>query len=335
MLDQVLSLFDIVPDYDLDLMQKDQDLYDITANSLKGIRKVIQESKPTHIIVHGDTTTTLTGALAGFYSNIEVCHVEAGLRTYDLKKPFPEEANRQIVSKLTTHHFCPTIESKSNLIKEGIDENKILITGNTVIDTLRLAQDIINNDTNTRNKIQQSLENKIYKEFYKDKYILITGHRRESFGSGFTNICESISKLAEENSNINFIYPVHLNPNVSTPVNEILSKYENVFLIDPLDYIDFVFLLMGSFFVLTDSGGIQEEAPSLGKPVLVMRDKTERPEAVNAGTVKLVGSSFNKIYEGATQLIKDKNSYKKMARSINPYGDGEAAARIRDYFETI
>tara|TARA_B100002019_G_C21272855_1_gene603411 strand:+ start:253 stop:1386 length:1134 start_codon:yes stop_codon:yes gene_type:complete len=335
MLDQVLSLFDIVPDYDLDLMQKDQDLYDITANSLKGIRKVIQESKPTHIIVHGDTTTTLTGALAGFYSNIEVCHVEAGLRTYDLKKPFPEEANRQIVSKLTTHHFCPTIESKSNLIKEGIDENKILITGNTVIDTLRLAQDIINNDTNTRNKIQKSLENKIYKEFYKDKYILITGHRRESFGRGFTNICESISKLAEENSNINFIYPVHLNPNVSTPVNEILSKYENVFLIDPLDYIDFVFLLMGSFFVLTDSGGIQEEAPSLGKPVLVMRDKTERPEAVNAGTVKLVGSSFNKIYEGATQLIKDKNSYKKMARSINPYGDGEAAARIRDYFETI
>ncbi len=335
MLDQVLKVFNLKPDYDLDLMQKNQDLFDITSQALMGLKEIIGNAKPDLIFVHGDTTTTLAGTIAGFYSNISVCHVEAGLRTFDLKKPFPEEMNRQVVSKLTTHHFCPTEKAKDNLIKEGIQEKNIKVTGNTVIDTLDIAKEILKNDEKIKNKIRSYLEKSLYKDFHKDKFVLITGHRRESFGKGFINICEAILKLSIENPEIKFIYPVHLNPNVQEPVKKILSKSKNIYLINPLGYMEFIYLLMNCYFVMTDSGGIQEEAPSLGKPVLVMREKTERPEAVKAGTVLLVGSNFDEIYKGANKLINDSDVYKKMAKSLNPYGDGKASRRIKDYLEKI
>lgn len=335
MLDQVLSLFNLMPDYDIDLMKTNQDLYDVTANALLGIRDVIKKSKPDLIFVHGDTTTTLSGALAGFYSGVEVCHVEAGLRTFDFHKPFPEEMNRQVVGKLSKYHFCPTKQSKENLLKEHISEDFICVTGNTVIDTLDIARNIIKTNQPLVKTIKSKLEEMIYKDFTSSKYILITGHRRESFGEGFTNICRAISKLAEENADINFVYPVHMNPNVQEPVNSILKEHKNVYLIEPLEYIDFIYLLENCYFVMTDSGGIQEEAPSLGKPVLVMRETTERPEAVVAGVVKLVGSNFNKIYEGAMSLINDKTLYQAMSKSINPYGDGKASSRIKEYLESI
>ncbi len=335
MLDQVLKTFDINPDYDLNLMKKNQNLYDLTADLVKNLKAPLEQSKPDLVFVHGDTTTTLTAALASFYADIPVCHIEAGLRTYDISKPFPEEMNRQVVSKLTKFHFCPTEESKRNLLSEGIDQQNIAVTGNTVIDTLHIAIEIIKSDKNLEIGFQKKFQKKIAKNFLDEKYVLITGHRRESFGAGFTSICEAISKLADKFKDTRFIYPVHLNPNVQKPVNEILGKSENIHLIEPLEYLDFVYLLENCYFVMTDSGGIQEEAPSLGKPVLVMRDKTERPEAIQAGTVKLVGSDFKKIYEGASELINDETLYKKMSRSINPYGDGHASERIREYIGKI
>ena len=323
MLDQVLDLFKIEPDYDLNIMKAGQDLYDITSKILLGLRDVLDEFKPDWVLVHGDTTTTFAASMAAFYKQINIGHIEAGLRTGNLYSPWPEEANRTLTSVLTTKHFAPTQASANNLTREHVADSAIVITGNTVIDALlKVKQEVL-----TKESIQQKMNAK-FSNILDKPYVLVTGHRRESFGGGFERICESISQLAIKYPQFNFVYPVHLNPNVQEPVNRLLADKENVKLIDPQDYLPFVFLMDKSYLILTDSGGVQEEAPSLGKPVLVMRDTTERPEAVTAGTVKLVGTNVDKIVDTVSELIETPLLYKEMSVAHNPYGDGFSSQRI-------
>ncbi|MCQ8879476.1 UDP-N-acetylglucosamine 2-epimerase (non-hydrolyzing) [Pseudoalteromonas shioyasakiensis] len=323
MLDQVLALFEITPDYDLNIMKAGQDLYDITSKILLGLRDVLDEFQPDWVLVHGDTTTTFAASMAAFYKQINVGHVEAGLRTGNLYSPWPEEANRTLTGVLATKHFAPTQASADNLLHEHVPSKHIHITGNTVIDALLQVK----NDVLPNAQIQQQMTEK-FASFLDKPYVLITGHRRESFGGGFERICESISQLAVKYPNFNFVYPVHLNPNVQEPVNRLLADKANVKLIEPQDYLPFVFLMDRSYLILTDSGGVQEEAPSLGKPVLVMRDTTERPEAVAAGTVKLVGTHVATIVDSVSELIDDSKVYEQMSIAHNPYGDGLACQRI-------
>lgn len=335
MLDQVLRVFDITPDIDLNLMKQGQDLFDVTASVLLGMRDVLREHKPDALLVHGDTTTTLAAAMAGFYLNVPVGHVEAGLRTHDVYAPFPEEFNRQVATKVTRWHFAPTEFSRKNLLAEGINEANVTVTGNTVIDALLWVLDRIDSDSERRGKIAAFLSASLPFDWARQRFVLITGHRRESFGDGFLQICHALQDLAARYPEVQFVYPVHLNPNVQEPVNAILAGLGNVHLIAPLDYEPFVYLLKHCYIVLTDSGGIQEEAPSLGKPVLVMREVTERPEAVNAGTVRLVGANRDKIVAQIAELLDNQTSYEFMARAHNPYGDGKAAERIISVLRTI
>lgn len=330
MLDQVLTLFDIKPEYDLNIMRGGQDLYDVTAKILLGLRTVLQDFKPDLVLVHGDTTTCFTASLAAFYEQAKVGHIEAGLRTGNLYSPWPEEANRKLTSVITNIHFAPTQRAKENLLSEGIDESKIFVTGNTVIDAL----------FSIKNKVLESSHSKDTLDHQFDfidkskKLVLVTGHRRESFGDGFERICAALKEIANNHPDVQVVYPVHLNPNVEEPVKRLLGDLTNVFLIPPQDYLPFVYLMNRSYLILTDSGGVQEEAPSLGKPVLVMRDTTERPEAVAAGTVKLVGTDTRKIVENVTQLVSDASKYEKMTRAHNPYGDGKAVSRIVDILKS-
>ena len=343
MLDQVLNLFEIIPEYDLQIMKSGQDLYDVTSRVLLGMRDVLKVADPDLVLVHGDTTTSSSTALAAYYQQIPVAHIEAGLRTNNLYSPWPEEANRQITGRLAQWHFAPTIMAQKNLMDEGISKNRIVVTGNTVIDALQLTLTKIHRSSKVVMDIVNVLQTKgiptrlVAEWVYRTrKMVLITGHRRENFGKGFLNICESIKFLAEKYPDVDFVYPVHLNPNVQKPVYDILGqssdsevdRNSNIFLIDPIDYLPFVYLMDLSYLILTDSGGIQEEAPFLGKPVLVMRDTTERPEALTAGTVKLVGTDSQKIIESVDLLFQEEASYRKMAQSINPYGDGKACIRI-------
>lgn len=331
MLDQVLEIFDIKPDYDLNIMKPGQDLYDITSNVLIGMKSVLNDFEPDVVLVHGDTTTTLSASLAAFYAKIKVGHVEAGLRTNDIYSPWPEEGNRQLTGILANYHFAPTQQSEENLLKEGKKQQDIYVTGNTVIDALMYVLQRIESQPILKEKIKSKISEQ-YQLDQKRKIILVTGHRRENFGQGFINICEGLKELAKNNPDIDIVYPVHLNPNVQKPVNEILSDLTNVYLIDPLQYEEFIYMMNESYFIITDSGGIQEEAPSLGKPVLVMRDTTERPEAVKAGTVKLVGTDKNILIKEAQTLIDNKVEYEKMAHAHNPYGDGKACYRILKIF---
>ncbi len=335
MLDQVLDLFEITPDYDLNIMKPGQDLYDITANVLLGMKEVLDDFKPDVVLVHGDTTTTSATALAAFYQKIKVGHVEAGLRTYDIYSPWPEEANRQITGVLANYHFAPTQRSKENLLQENKEEENLLVTGNTVIDALFLTLDKIKSNDKLRKKIETDLLNELHKEVLESRFILVTGHRRENFGQGFINICKALHQIAVENPAINIVYPVHLNPNVQKPVKELLSDVENIYLIEPLQYESFVYMMDRSYMIITDSGGVQEEAPSLGKPVLVMRDTTERPEALEAGTVKLVGTDKEKIVKETQKLLDDRLAYESMAQAHNPYGDGKASERIVDFLKKV
>lgn len=332
MLDQVLDMFDIKPDYDLNIMKPGQDLFDVTSNVLLGMKDILTDFNPDVVLVHGDTTTTSASALAAFYHKIKVGHVEAGLRTGDIYSPWPEEANRQITGVLANYHFAPTTTSQNNLLKENKNSNDIIVTGNTVIDALFLALDKIDTDLQLKNKIIDSI-NTQYRLKADKKLILVTGHRRENFGQGFINICEALKSLALNNPDIDIVYPVHLNPNVQKPVKEILSDVSNVFLIEPLQYESFIYMMNKSYFIITDSGGVQEEAPSLGKPVLVMRDTTERPEAIEAGTVKLVGTNTQKIIKAAQNLLDDKVAYEKMSKAHNPYGNGKACETIVDFIK--
>jgi len=334
MLDQVLDMFDIKPEYDLNLMKPGQDLYDITANVLLGMKNVLQDFKPDIVLVHGDTTTTSATSLSAFYQKIRVGHVEAGLRTHDLYSPWPEEANRQITGVLANYHFAPTVTSQDNLLIENKPKETILVTGNTVIDALFLALQKIEENVELKQNIIDNISRQ-YKIDEKKKLILVTGHRRENFGQGFINICESLKSLALANPDIDIVYPVHLNPNVQKPVKEILSDVSNVHLINPLQYEAFIYLMNISYFIITDSGGVQEEAPSLGKPVLVMRDTTERPEALEAGTVKLVGTDPKMIIKEAQRLLDDIQEYNKMSRAHNPYGDGKACRKIVNFLQSI
>ena len=327
MLDQVLDLFKIIPEYDLDIMKPNQDLNDVTSNILLKIKHVLKEFLPDLVLVHGDTVTTFATSLAAYYQKIQICHVEAGLRTGNLFSPWPEEANRKLTGVLTDYHFAPTPTSKRNLLDEGVCESSIFVTGNTVIDALKLVNNRISSDKVLRSKIEESIINSGFQEF-NSKFILVTGHRRENFGKGFLNICESLKTLAKNNPDINILYPVHLNPNVRKPVKNLLSNISNIKLVEPFQYEEFIFLMNKSYLILTDSGGIQEEAPSLGVPVLVMRDTTERPEALESGTVKLVGSDQNKIVKEVQSLLNNSSEYKKMCKAINPYGDGKTSNRI-------
>ncbi|WP_022940595.1 non-hydrolyzing UDP-N-acetylglucosamine 2-epimerase [Psychromonas hadalis] len=324
MLDQVLNLFEIIPDYDLDIMKPGQDLFDVTGNILSGLKGVLDDFKPDLVLVHGDTTTTFSASLAAFYKQIKIGHVEAGLRTGNLYSPWPEEANRTLTGVLTHYHFAPTQGSKDNLIREHVADDRIIITGNTVIDALLWVKEKLDGDKNVSAELAKSFpfldENK--------KLILVTGHRRESFGGGFERICEALANIANARPDVQILYPMHMNPNVREPVNRILSGLDNVFLIEPQDYLPFVYLMNRSYLIITDSGGVQEEAPSLGKPVLVMRDTTERPEAVAAGTVKLVGTDTQCITQSTLALLDDQALYNSMAKAHNPYGDGQACARI-------
>lgn len=335
MLDQVLELFEITPDYDLNIMKQGQDLYDVTARVLVGMRDVLRESNPDVVLVHGDTTTSTAAALAAFYQQIPVGHVEAGLRTHNIYSPWPEEMNRQITGRIATFHFSPTPLSKQNLLAEGINEEKIFVTGNTVIDALYMIVDKIKSDK----LLDVELENLLRQSGYDvnrlnngKKLVLITGHRRENFGDGFINMCTAIKDLTQKYPDVDFVYPMHLNPNVRKPIHEVfgedLSNLGNMFFIEPLEYLSFVYLMEKSNIVLTDSGGIQEEAPGLGKPVLVMRDTTERPEALEAGTVKLVGTDYCKIVNEVSQLLDNQKYYDEMSKAVNPYGDGQACKRI-------
>lgn len=335
MLDQVLRIFEIIPDYDLDIMKKEQDLYDVTARVLLGMRDVLKEVQPDIVLVHGDTTTSTVAALSAFYQQIPVGHVEAGLRTYDIYSPWPEEMNRQITGRIATYNFAPTQLSKENLLREAVKEESIMITGNTVIDALYWVVDKIKNNQELSAELEISLKNVGYdvnRLKNGKKMVLITGHRRENFGDGFVNICMSIKKLAIKYPNVDFVYPMHLNPNVRKPIFETfgkdLSGLGNMFFIEPLEYLSFVYLMEKSTIVLTDSGGIQEEAPGLGKPVLVMRDTTERPEALEAGTVKLVGTNCEKIINEVSALLDNEIYYNEMSQAVNPYGDGLACSRI-------
>ena len=335
MLDQVLEIFDIKPDYDLNIMKRGQDLYDVTARVLTGMREVLKEIKPDIVLVHGDTTTSTAAALAAFYQQIPVGHVEAGLRTHNIYSPWPEEMNRLLTGRLANYHFSPTPLSRNNLIKESINDRNIIVTGNTVIDALYWVVDKIKNNKELDNELESVLSKAGYDVNRLDngkKLVLITGHRRENFGDGFINMCTAIKDLTIKHPNVDFVYPMHLNPNVRKPIHEVfgenLSGLKNMFFIEPLEYLSFVYLMEKSSIVLTDSGGIQEEAPGLGKPVLVMRDTTERPEALDAGTVKLVGTDYNKIVNEVSSLIDDKAAYEKMSKAVNPYGDGLACGRI-------
>lgn len=335
MLDQVLTLFDIEPQYDLDIMKPGQDLYDVTARVLVGMRQVLTEVQPDVVLVHGDTTTSMAAALAAFYQQIPVGHVEAGLRTHNIYSPWPEEMNRQITGRIATYNFAPTPLSKQNLLRESIAEESITVTGNTVIDALYWVVDKIKNDTSLNAELEGILRSAGYDVNRLQggkKLVLITGHRRENFGDGFINICTAIKNLSVKYPNVDFVYPMHLNPNVRKPIHEVfgeeLSNLGNMFFIEPLEYLSFVYLMEKSTIVLTDSGGIQEEAPGLGKPVLVMRDTTERPEALDAGTVKLVGTNYDMIVNEVSALIDDEKAYEKMSQAINPYGDGMACGRI-------
>jgi UDP-N-acetylglucosamine 2-epimerase (non-hydrolysing) len=335
MLDQVLNLFEIYPDYDLNVMKTGQDLYEITTSILMGMRDILKMVMPNVVLVHGDTTTAIASSLAAFYQQIPVGHVEAGLRTHNIYSPWPEELNRQITSRISKYHFSPTLLSKKNLLAEGIKEESVIITGNTGIDALIAIVGKIKNNL----VVQQEIKENILKEGYdserlnnRRRLVLITGHRRENFGNGFINICNSLKSLSEKYPKVDFVYPMHLNPNVRKPIHEIFGnlKSPNLFFIEPLEYLPFVYLMERSYLVLTDSGGIQEEAPSVGKPVLVMRDTTERPEALDAGTVKLVGTDYEKIIIEVSSLLDDRNYYEKMSKAINPYGDGNASKRIVD-----
>ena len=335
MLDQVLRIFDIHPDYDLNIMKQGQDLYDVTAHVLTGLRDVLKEVKPDVVLVHGDTTTSTASVLAAFYQQILVAHIEAGLRTHNIYSPWPEEMNRLLTGRLATYHFSPTPLSRNNLIKESVDDRNIIVTGNTVIDALYWVVDKIKND--------KVLDSELVKVLVKAGYdvnrlnggkklVLITGHRRENFGDGFIHMCTAIKDLTRKYPDVDFVYPMHLHPNVRKPIHEVfgedLSGLGNMFFIEPLEYLSFVYLMEKSTIVLTDSGGIQEEAPGLGKPVLVMRDTTERPEALDAGTVKLVGTDYDRIVNEVSVLIDDKVAYEKMSKAVNPYGDGLACKRI-------
>lgn len=335
MLDQVLHLFDIKPDYDLNIMKQGQDLYDVTSRVLLGMRDVLKEANPDIVLVHGDTTTSTASALAAFYQQIPVGHVEAGLRTHDIYSPWPEEMNRLITGRIATYHFSPTALSKQNLLDEGINEEAITVTGNTVIDALYMVVDKIKSDKQLGEELETLLRESGYDVNRLNgtrKLVLITGHRRENFGEGFISMCRAIKALTEKYPNVDFVYPMHLNPNVRKPIHEVfgedLSDLDNMFFIEPLEYLSFVYLMEKSTIVLTDSGGIQEEAPGLGKPVLVMRDTTERPEALEAGTVKLVGTDYDKIVNEVSALLDDREYYDKMSKAVNPYGDGKACGRI-------
>lgn len=342
MLDQVLKTFDIFPEYDLDIMRENQDLFDVTTSSLSGLKKILTQEKPDLVMVQGDTTTAFVAGLAAYYLKIPVAHVEAGLRTYNKYSPFPEEKNRHLLSALADYHFTPTKLAKSNLVREGVPEDRIWVTGNTVIDALLTVS--------SRQKTVRSKKNWV--TYFKEKYnltlssnadtnhnhlklILITGHRRENFGEGFKNICMALKEIAEKREDVTIVYPVHLNPNVQQPVKTILNSKHNIHLIEPLQYEQFVFLMNNSYIILTDSGGIQEEAPSLGKPVLVMRDTTERPEGIEAGTVKLVGTDKHAIINNTLELLDNPSLYDKMSKAINPYGDGKAAERIYRVLSTL
>ena len=327
MLDQVLDLFKIKPDYDLNIMQPDQDLDEVASKILIKLKSVLDDFLPDLVLVHGDTITTFAASLSAYLKKIKVGHVEAGLRTGDLFSPWPEEGNRKLTSILTDYHFAPTALSKKNLLDEGIDESKIFITGNSVIDALQITASRIENDKKLKSQIEKRVEKSGFVNL-SSKFILVTGHRRENFGQGMLSICESLKVLAKNNLDINFLYPVHLNPNVRKPVNDLLSDISNIKIVEPFEYEEFVYLMSKSYLILTDSGGIQEEAPSLGKPVLVMRDKTERPEAIEAGTVKLVGSDKDKIVKEVQRLLDNHEDYQKMCKAINPYGDGKTSKRI-------
>lgn len=335
MLDQVLQIFDITPDYDLNIMKQGQDLYDVTARVLTGMRDVLNESRPNVVLVHGDTTTSTAAALAAFYQQIPVGHIEAGLRTHNIYSPWPEEMNRQITGRIAEYNFAPTPLSRDNLLKENVSQEKITVTGNTVIDALYWVVDKMKTDTNLNKNLQEALADAGYDvNRLKDgkKLVLITGHRRENFGDGFISMCKAIKTLTEKYPDVDFVYPMHLNPNVRKPIHEVfgenLDGLGNMFFIEPLEYLSFVFLMEKSHIVLTDSGGIQEEAPGLGKPVLVMRDTTERPEALAAGTVKLVGTDYDKIVGEVSALLDDMAHYDAMSKAVNPYGDGKACERI-------
>jgi UDP-N-acetylglucosamine 2-epimerase (non-hydrolysing) len=335
MLDQVLELFEIKPDYDLDSMKAGQDLYDITSGVLLGLRDVLNAFKPDIVLVHGDTATTFAAALAAFYQKIPVGHVEAGLRTGDLYSPWPEEANRVLTGRLAALHFAPTERNRKALLEDHVSDEVITVTGNTVIDALQWMVDKIENSANLQEKIETSLhEAGLDTSVLKNRYILVTGHRRENFGSGFENICAALRDLATKNHETHFIYPVHLNPNVQEPVSRLLGGLGNIHLIKPLGYEPFVYLMQHSYLVLTDSGGVQEEAPGLGKPVLVMRDTTERPEAVDAGTVRLLGTDSDLIRDAVQNLIDDEILYAKMSQAHNPYGDGKACERIISFIKS-
>ena len=333
MLDQVLDIFDIKPDYDLNIMERGQDLFDITANVLSGMKNVLSEYSPDLVLVHGDTSTTSATAIAAFYQKIKVGHVEAGLRTGNIYSPWPEEVNRQISGVIANYHFAPTSTSMENLLKENKNKENILVTGNTVIDALFLVLDKIEKDAKLKNTILKSISDQ-YRFNSDKKIILVTGHRRENFGEGFTNICKALKKIADDNHDVDIVYPVHLNPNVQKPVKNILSNSKNIYLINPLSYENFIYLMSKSYFIITDSGGVQEEAPSLGKPVLVLRNTTERPEALEAGTVKLVGTNFEAIVNESQKFLDDEKEYKKMSKAHNPYGDGSASKRIVNFFKT-
>lgn len=328
MLDQVLATFDIRPDYDLDLMRPNQDLSDITSAVLLGLREVIKVCKPDLILVHGDTTTAFAGSIAGFYAGIRVGHVEAGLRSFDLTAPFPEEFNRKVAGIVAGLHFAPTEISRQNLLSEGVTSSRISVTGNTVIDALLLSLERIDNDSERRASIVSLLNDALRFNWQTERFVLVTGHRRENFGHGFLEICKALRQLAGTFPNVQFVYPVHLNPSVREPVFKLLSEVSNIRLVEPLDYEPFIYLLKFCYIVLTDSGGIQEEAPGLGKPVLVMRDVTERPEAVTAGTVRLVGSDADRIISNMSELLSNEAIYRSMAHAHNPYGDGTACKRI-------
>lgn len=335
MLDQVLRIFEIVPDYDLNIMKQGQDLYDVTSRVLLGMRDVLKEVQPDIVLVHGDTTTSTAAALAAFYQQIPVGHVEAGLRTHNIYSPWPEEMNRQLTGRIATYHFAPTPLSKQNLLAENVKPEQIAVTGNTVIDALYMVVDKIKSDK----ELDKELEEILLRSGYdvnrlsdEKKLVLITGHRRENFGDGFISMCKAIQTLTQKYPDVDFVYPMHLNPNVRKPIHEVfgedLSHLGNMFFIEPLEYLSFVYLMEKSSIVLTDSGGIQEEAPGLGKPVLVMRDTTERPEALEAGTVKLVGTDFDKIVNEVSALLENRECYERMSKAVNPYGDGKACKRI-------
>ena len=335
MLDQVLKIFEITPDYDLNIMKQGQDLYDVTARVLTGMRDVLKEAQPDVVLVHGDTTTSTAAALAAFYQQIPVGHVEAGLRTHNIYSPWPEEMNRQITGRIATYHFAPTPLSRQNLLAEGVKEEQVTVTGNTVIDALYMVVDKIKADRELDAQLEKLLAEAGYDVKRLDgerRLVLITGHRRENFGEGFIRMCQAIKALTEKYPEVDFVYPMHLNPNVRRPIHEVfgedLSRLGNMFFIEPLEYLSFVYLMEKSHIVLTDSGGIQEEAPGLGKPVLVMRDTTERPEALEAGTVKLVGTDYERIVAEVSALLSDRDYYEGMSRAVNPYGDGRACGRI-------